>query len=206
MPKKRRHKMGIERPPETPPPPPSFFDPHRGLPREQASGAPPPSGEGQPAAGPGGVFWEQGAEQMFGRPVPVGRGAVKPEAPKIPTEQFIRPSVDVGKYFTLDKIFEHLGKIRKTAEWRPPTVAPITELAAPERDDFLRSLLVGRFFSLPDAEINRHGANAWRYYILPFLKRVEQALNIQKPEDLPGYFKFNFDNDGVFGLGYFEDK
>lgn len=203
MPKKRRHKMGIERPPETPPPPPSFFDPYGGLPRDPSSGAPPPSGEQPPAAGAGGYFWEQ----MFGQPVPVGRGAAKTTTPQMPTQPgFIRPSVDVGKYFDLNALFEHIKSVKKSPTWKPPTTAPLVSLAEPTTDDFLRSIHVGRFFNLPDGEINRYGANAWRYMILPFIQKVEQALNLKKPADLPGSFKFDFASDGSFGLGYIEQQ
>lgn len=202
MSKKRRHKMGIERPPETPPPPPSFFDPYGGLPRDPSSGAPPPPGEGQPAAGPGGQW-----EQMFGQPVPVGRGAAKPTTPQMPTQPgFIRPSVNIEKYFDVNALFEHIKGVKKSPTWKPPTTAPLVSLAEPTTDDFLRSIQVGRFFNLPDGEINRYGANAWRYMILPFIQKVEQALNLKKPEDLPGSFKFDFASDGSFGLGYIEQK
>jgi len=77
-------------------------------------------------------------------------------------------------------------------------------LARPTRDPLQAAVEVGRFFKISDAEVSRHGAQAWQYVIEPFVRELERALNLVKPAELPGSFRFDFGSDGAFALGYVE--
>lgn len=192
MSKKRHPSMGA---------PPSFFDAF--VPRERPSMVPPSPAASIPRQEPLPSPWEL----LFGRPTPVGRppvkSAVAPPKPAGPPA-WVRPSVDPAQFFDLKGMFEYVRSIRQSPNWKPPTSAPLLPLARPTRDSLQAAVEVGHFFKISDAEISRHGAQAWQNVIEPFIRELERALNLAKPAELPGSFRFDFGSDGAFALGYVE--
>lgn len=154
-----------------------------------------------PATGPGSFWW-----MMYGPPTPVGRpAATKAAAPKAaPTQTFLRPTVEVEKFINLEGLFQFVQDLRKDPNWRPGVEVPIMPLANPSQDPVQITMEIARQFKIPDAELARYGANAWQYVVEPFLKQIERAINIKKPRELPGNFKFQFGTDRSFGLSYGE--
>lgn len=192
MKKKHRSNIGA---------PPSFFEAF--IPHERPPMAPPPPAASIPQPGaPTASPWEL----LFGRPIPIGRPPAKPAAPPKPAgpPTWVRPSVDPGQFFDLKGMFEYVRSIRQSPNWKPPTSAPLLQVARPTKDAIQAAVEVGRFFKISDAEVARYGAQAWQYVIEPFVRELERALNLLKPAELLGSFKFDFGSDGAFALGYVE--
>lgn len=201
--KYRRPKMGIEQP--------SFFDPFTRR-DEPPPLAPPPPGALQPPGGPppaAGVPMPEPApvpwESMFGKPVPVGRAAAaaRPAAPPRPAAPtFVRLKIDPNQIFDTKALFEHVLRLKRSAEWRPPVM--LLQVARPTQDPVQTALEVGAFLRIPYDEISRYGANAWQYLVEPRVRHLDEALNQTKPAELPGVFRFDFAPDRSFWLGYTE--
>lgn len=195
--KKSKDRMGIFVP--FVPPPPGAPSPEDIPPRITRPPTPAPF----PVAKPTPVrpdIWERIWGVPAGTPPPPAPTAPKPTVPPA----WIRPAVDPAQYFDLNGLFNHVKGLRQAPNWTRPAMVPLLQIARPTRDPLQAALEAGRLFRIPDAEISRHGQNAWQYVIDPFVKQLEQALNLAKPGELPGLFRFEFAGDGSFGLGYYE--
>jgi hypothetical protein len=174
--KRRTHKMGI-------------------TPQDQ------PKRPQEPSRGPL-SFWEV----MFGPAEPVGPRpiATPPPVRQAPSQSFLRPTIDVDKYFETKELFDYVRTIRKEPGWRAGMEVAILPLAAATQDPMQTTFEVAQQFKIAEAELARYGDNAWQYVVEPFLRQVEKALNLKKPSDVPGQFKFQFGRDRSFGLSYGE--
>lgn len=177
---------------------------HRGgrlgiTPKDQPQ--PEPQGAGLPTTGPGSLW-----ELMYGPPQKIGpRTATKAPPPRPAAQQtFMRPTVDVDKYMDTKGLFEFVRKMKADPAWRAGIEAPLLTLANPSTDPMQVTFEVAQQFKLPEAEIQRYGANAWQYLIEPFVRQLEKSLNLMKPSELPGTFKFQFGRDRSYGLSYGE--
>ena len=155
-----------------------------------------------PATGPGSLWW-----LMYGPPTPINRPSLpKAPAPKVaPSQSFLRPSVDVDKYINTEGLFEFVRtNLKKDPNWRPGVEAAVLTLANPSADPNQIIMDITRELRIPENDIVRAGANAWQQVVEPFVRQLERALNLKKPADLPGTFKFQFGRDRSYGLSYGE--
>lgn len=145
-------------------------------------------------------------ELMYGPATPIGpRQAAKPAPVRTaPSQSFLRPTVEVDKYINTEGLFSFVRDVKKDPNWRAGVEVPIMTLANPSADPMQVTYEVAQQFKLPEADLNRYGTNAWQYLVEPFIKQLEKALNLKKPQDLPGTFKFQFGRDRSFGLSYGE--
>ncbi len=178
-----------------PPPPPPMPSPIYGAqPPQQQQPAPQPSREPS--------MWEA----MFGRPAE----APKPAAAPAPVSRpgFVKARVDISRVFDIQGLYAYVVAQKAATSFRVPPgsvgLIPLVMIARPTRDAAQMIAEVAAFFQIPPTEIQRAGAQAWQVLIDPYLREVERALEIQKPKDLPGFFKIDFAEDGSLGLAYYE--
>lgn len=200
MAKKKHHRMGRDEEEI------SFWDWLRLRPpaeRPRPELPPPPPRPGEPEA-----FWMT----FFGRPRPLEEAvpaapAPRPAAP--PPRQagqpaWVKPSVDPGQYFDLKGLFDYVRSSRQAPGWRPPASLPLLQVISRTPDPVRAASLAARFFRIPESEVSRYREDAWEFVIEPFVRELERALNVTKPAEIPGAFRFEFAADGSYGLAYYE--
>ena len=199
-----------------PPPTPGFFAPFGPPPSAPQPGAapgffaafgapPPPPGQTpapQPAREPS--VWER----MFGRPAEAPKPSAAPATARAAIPAWVKPRVDPSQFFDLQGLYAYVAQQKTDPSFRVPpgSVGNIALLmvARPARDPAQMLSEVASYFRIPQAELQRHGERAWPNLVEPFLKELERALDMQKPATLPGFFRFDFAQDGSMGLAYYE--
>jgi hypothetical protein len=178
---------------------PAFFD---------VPGAPPPRPT-PPEAAPRRerAIWET----LFAPPPSEPRPAAPPPAAPKPAARpaWVRSTVDPAQFFELRGLFDYINKVKRDPSFRVPpgqyAIVPLLQIAAPSRDPTGALYEAAKFLRLPEGEVRRHRPEeAWHHVVEPFVRELERALDAVKPAEIPGFFRFDFAEDGSFGLAYYE--
>lgn len=111
--------------------------------------------------------------------------------------------VDPISVFNLPLMWEGIRKVKQDARFRG--TYGVGKLSREGRSQAERAMDVLSFFKVPENVIRRVPPDqVWSEVVLPLLSAVTQALNAAKPSDLPGRLKFDFSENGAFGLVYVE--